>query len=72
MTGTEIPGGGGRGRLYLTLHCHVTARSTGGDRKIPGGGWRERDYTYRYTVTTRMIAALKWAAKGAILMVHSL
>ena len=20
--GTEIPGGGGRGRLYLTLHCH--------------------------------------------------
>ena len=19
---TEIPGGGGRGRLYLTLHCH--------------------------------------------------
>ena len=22
MAGTEIPGGGGRGRLYLTLHCH--------------------------------------------------
>ena len=21
MAGTEIPGGGGRGRLYLTLHC---------------------------------------------------
>ena len=20
--GTEITGGGGRGRLYLTLHCH--------------------------------------------------
>ena len=20
--GTEIPGGGGRGRLYPTLHCH--------------------------------------------------
>ena len=22
MAGTEIPGCGGRGRLYLTLHCH--------------------------------------------------
>ena len=22
LAGTEIPGGGGRGRLYLTLHCH--------------------------------------------------
>ena len=22
MAGTEIPGGGGRGRLYLMLHCH--------------------------------------------------
>ena len=25
-------------------------------------------YTYRYTVTTRMIPALKWAAMRAILM----
>ena len=22
VAGTEIPGGGGRGRLYLSLHCH--------------------------------------------------
>ena len=22
VAGTEIPGGGGRGRLYPTLHCH--------------------------------------------------
>ena len=22
LAGTEIPGGRGRGRLYLTLHCH--------------------------------------------------
>ena len=22
LAGTEIAGGGGRGRLYLTLHCH--------------------------------------------------
>ena len=26
LVGTKIPGGGGRGRLYLTLHCHVTIR----------------------------------------------
>ena len=24
---TEIPGGGGRGRLYLTLHCHQPSES---------------------------------------------
>ena len=29
-----------------------------------GGG---RSYTYRYTVTTRTIPALKWAAMRAIL-----
>ena len=28
----------------------------------------ERLYTYRYTVTTRMISALRWAAMRAILM----
>ena len=22
LAGTEVPGGGGRGRLYPTLHCH--------------------------------------------------
>ena len=27
-------------------------------------------YTYRYTVTTRMISALRWAAMRAILMFH--
>ena len=35
------------------------------------GGWswgRGRLYTYRYTVTTRMIPALRWAAMRAILM----
>ena len=29
---------------------------------------RERLYTYRYTVTTRMIPALSWAVMRAILM----
>ena len=30
----------------------------------------EGDYTYRYTVTTRMAPALRWAAMTAILMLH--
>ena len=33
-----------------------------------GGGGRGRLYTYRYTVTTRMTPALRWAAMRAILM----
>ena len=34
--------------------------------------WGEREiiYTYRYTVTTRMTPALRWAAMRAILMFH--
>ena len=28
-------------------------------------------YTYRYTVTTRMTYALRWAAMRAILMFHN-
>ena len=31
-------------------------------------GGRGRLYTYRYTVTTRMIAALRWASMRAIFM----
>ena len=33
-----------------------------------GGGGRGKVYTYRYTVTTRMIPASIWAAMRAILM----
>ena len=33
-----------------------------------GGAGRGRVYTYRYTVTTRMTSALRWAAMRAILM----
>ena len=36
-----------------------------------GGGERGRLYTYRYTVTTRMTLALRWAAMRAILMFHN-
>ena len=32
---------------------------------------RGRLYTYRYTVTTRMTSALRWAAMRAILMFHN-
>ena len=32
------------------------------------GGGIDYIYTYRYTVTTRMIPALRWAAMRAILM----
>ena len=39
----------------------------GGGRGYAGGG-RRRLYTYRYTVTTRMTSALRWAAMRAILM----
>ena len=43
----------------------------GGGGKRYGGGGRGRLYTYRYTVTTRMIPALRWAAMRGILMFHS-
>ena len=33
-----------------------------------GGGGQRRVYTYRYTVTTRMTPALRWAAVRVILM----
>ena len=35
------------------------------------GGGGERLYTYRYTNTTRMTCALRWAAMRAILMFHN-
>ena len=37
-----------------------------------GGGGGGGLYTYRYTVTTRMTSALRWAAMRAILMFHNL
>ena len=38
--------------------------------RVYGGGGRGRLYTYRYTVTTRMTPALRWAVIRAILMSH--
>ena len=43
----------------------------GGGRRYGGGGRGEREIIYyRYTVTARMIFALRWAAMRAILMFH--
>ena len=36
-----------------------------------GSGGRGRLYTYRYTVTTRMTSALRWAAMRTILMFYN-
>ena len=41
----------------------------GGGTEVGRGGGRL--YTYRYTVTTRMTSALRWAAMRAILMFHN-
>ena len=38
---------------------------------MEGGGKREIIYTYRYTVTTRITPAVRWAVMGAILMFHN-
>ena len=35
---------------------------------VGGGGEREIIYRYRYTVTTKIIPALRWAAMRAILL----
>ena len=37
-----------------------------------GGGGRGRLYTYRYTVTTGMTPALRWAAVRTILKFHKI
>ena len=39
--------------------------------EVGGGVGGERLYTYRYTNTTRMTYALRWAAMRAILMFHN-
>ena len=56
--------------MVLNVHRNRTAyqgRAEGGEGVWGGGGAGEAD-TYRYTVTTRMTSALRWAAMRAILM----
>ena len=51
--------------LYKLTDCKTNFEGLGWE-----WGGEEGDYTYRYTVTTRMTPALRWAAIGAILMFH--
>ena len=65
--------------MVLNVHRNHNAyfgRGEGGEggMEVEGlrGGGRGRLYTYRYTVNTRMIPALRWAATRAILRFHYL
>ena len=49
--------------MVLNVHRNRTAYKGRGK-----GGGEGRIYTYRYTVTTRMTSALRWAAMTAISM----
>ena len=56
--------------MVLNVHRNQKAyegRGQGGEGGREVGG-RGRLYTYRYTVTTRMVPALRWAAMKAVLM----
>ena len=59
--------------MVLNVHNSVRLIRDGGWGGGGGGmevGERGRLYTCRYTVTTRMAVALRWAAMRAILMFH--
>ena len=53
--------------VNTVLNIHRNIRLIRDGENGYGGGGRGRLYTYRYTVTTRMIPALRWAAIRAIL-----
>ena len=59
--------------MVLNVHKNHKAYLGGGERGVGYGGAGvvgSRLYTYRYTVTTRMTPALRWAAMKAILVFH--
>ena len=65
--GMEVGGGGvwrwgGGGMEVVGGGMEVGGRGYGGGGRGYGGGERGRLPTYRYTVTTRMTPALRWAA----------
>ena len=54
------------------LNVHRNRKAYLGRGEVGGGGGGSgRLYTHRYTVTTRMTSALRWAAMRAILMFHN-
>ena len=52
----------------MVLNVHRNHKADLGRGRGYACGGRGRLYTYRYTVSTRMIPALSWAAMRAILM----
>ena len=56
----------------MVLNVHRNHRLIrDGEKGVGRGGWGAgRLYTYRYTVTTRVTPALRWAAMRGILMFH--
>ena len=55
-------------QFRLFFYIHRNRKAYWG--RVNGGGARRRLYTYRYTVTSRMTPALRWAAMRGILMFH--
>ena len=59
--------------MVLNVHRNHKAYQGRGRRvrgSMEGGEEVDYNYTYRYTVTTRMTAALRWAGTRAVLMFH--
>ena len=67
---TEIPGGGGRGRLYLSLHCHTTLHYTVTTRMTPALIWAAmralnvRDKAARQSLQTTTSEAWTYVYRG--------
>ena len=56
--------------VNVEKHTHTIRLIRDRGKRVWRWGKREIIYTYRYTVTTRMTPALRWAAMRAILMFH--
>ena len=59
--------------MVLNVHrSHKAYYGRGRGGKCVWSWWEEGDYnyTYRYTVTTKMTPALRWAAMTDVLMFH--
>ena len=57
--------------MVLNVHRNHKAYQGRGEGGGRGYGGRTRLDTYRFTVTTRMTSALRWAAVRAILIFHN-
>ena len=56
--------------MLLKGHRNHKAFNGRGEGRMGYGNVGGRLYTYRYSVTTRVTSALRWAAVRAILMLH--